>query len=147
MNLLGIKAWLIQWGLILALAAAGVGWAAAGIQTVRLAHLQAKVATDLAAATQKAREREQDWGRIVQEIDDAKQTDLRAVAAQRDAALQQLRNRPQRLPEAARAACQGGTGAELSGPDAEFLVGLAARADSLRAELSACYQREDAMSR
>lgn len=59
-----------------------------------------------------------------------------------------LRNRPERpadLPETARAACQGTTGAELSRPDAEFLVGEAARADEQRAGLDACYQVMDAL--
>lgn len=59
-----------------------------------------------------------------------------------------LRNRPERpadLPEIARAACQGTTGAELSRPDAEFLVGEAARADEQRAGLDACYQVMDAL--
>ena len=55
-------------------------------------------------------------------------------------ALERLRKRPERLPEPARASCEGGTGAELSGPDAGFLEREAARADELRAALGACYQ-------
>lgn len=54
-------------------------------------------------------------------------------------ALERLRKRPERLPDPARAACEGGTGAELSGPDAGFLEREAARADELRAAVSACY--------
>lgn len=55
-------------------------------------------------------------------------------------ALERLRQRPERLPESARAACEGATGNELSGADAAFLVRESARADELRAALTACYQ-------
>ena len=54
-------------------------------------------------------------------------------------ALERLRKRPERLPESARAACEGATGRELSGTDAAFLVREPARADELRAALTACY--------
>jgi hypothetical protein len=60
------------------------------------------------------------------------QTEKVLIVAERDRALASLRNRPERLPEAARAACSGSTGAELSRGDAEDLVRLAARADELR---------------
>lgn len=54
-------------------------------------------------------------------------------------ALERLRDRSERMPEPSRAACEGGTGAELSRPDAGFLEREAARADELRSALSACY--------
>lgn len=54
-------------------------------------------------------------------------------------ALERLRERPERLAEPARAACEGATGAELSGPDAGFLEREAARADELRSALGECY--------
>jgi hypothetical protein len=83
--------------------------------------------------------------RALQEKEDEKA----AIAAQRDAAVASLRNRPERRivvagPAAAPPAnCQGSTGAELSRPDAEFLVGEATRADNLRAALVACYSQYD----
>lgn len=53
-----------------------------------------------------------------------------------------LRNRAERaaMPAsgAGAEACKGATGAQLSRPDAEFLAGLAARADELRAALERC---------
>ena len=55
-------------------------------------------------------------------------------------ALERLRKRPERRSDPARAACEGGTGAELSGPDAGFLEREAARADELRSAIGACYQ-------
>lgn len=83
--------------------------------------------------------------RALQEKEDEKA----AIAAQRDALAASLRDRPARRvvvagPAAAPPAnCQGATGAELSRPDAEFLVGEAARADGLRAALTACYAQYD----
>jgi len=77
-------------------------------------------------------------------IEDAKDRDLRDISTRLADALERLRNRPERLPEAERPFCAGSTGRELSGPDAAFLERLAARADTLRAELGACYERERA---
>ena len=50
-----------------------------------------------------------------------------------------------RLSEAAKARCQGATGAELSSPDAEFLAREAARGDKIRAALNACYGYADSL--
>ena len=65
-----------------------------------------------------------------------------------DAALAGLRDRPERpsgMPEGSRADCTGGTGAELSRTDAEFLAREAARGDDIRAGLEACYTAIDAV--
>lgn len=59
--------------------------------------------------------------------------DFVGAVHQRD--LDSVRNRPARRPEAVRGAtCEGVTGAQLSGPDAGFLVGEAARAQRILAE-------------
>lgn len=61
-----------------------------------------------------------------------------------------LRNRPERasgMSATARSACAGATGAELSRSDSEVLVGEAARADTIRAGLAACYQVIDSSQR
>jgi hypothetical protein len=65
--------------------------------------------------------------------------EVRAINARLADALDRLRQRPARMPEPAREACKGSTGAELSGDDAGFLVREAARADELREALRACY--------
>lgn len=97
---------------------------------------------DLVAATLKAREHadavEERWQNNVGAINELHQAEIRRVAAARDAAMRKLRDRPERLPEAARAACAGATGAELSGRDSEVLAGIAARADELRASVQTC---------
>lgn len=94
--------------------------------------------------TNEARRIEQRAAANRQEADDAKDAELRRVRDRLGAALDELRHRPERLPEPARATCAGATGAELSGPDAAFLEREAARADDLRAELGACQTRERA---
>lgn len=99
-------------------------------------------AADMALAAEKSRELERNAEKVNQRITDAKDKELRSVRARLDVALERLRQRPERLPEAARPACEGATGAELSGRDAAFLERLAARADGLRAELKACQDRE-----
>ncbi|WP_428418236.1 hypothetical protein [Methylibium sp.] len=99
----------------------------------------------------QTRDTERELQRFNQGAQNAKDAEYRRIAARLSAALHELRSRPDRLPEAARAACEGSTGAELSGRDAAVLEGLAARADQLRAELAACQDREwqayDALSR
>ena len=58
-------------------------------------------------------------------------------------ALVQLRSRPNRTQTASNG--QGGTGLSLSAEDSVFLEREAARADILRAALSACYQQYDSL--
>jgi hypothetical protein len=93
-------------------------------------------------ASEQAREVERMAGKARQGIEDAKNSELRKVRARLDDALERLRQRPDRLPEAARAACEGSSGRELAGPDARFLERFAARAEEFRKELKACQDRE-----
>lgn len=76
------------------------------------------------------------------EIERAKDKQIRAINSKLSSTLEQLRQRPERLPDPP-AACAGTTGAELSRPDADFLAREAARADRLRQALAACYQLYD----
>jgi hypothetical protein len=92
--------------------------------------------------TVKARETEQNLHDDYGVLNDLKDQEIRRIAAARDAAVAGLRNRPERLPDTAKAACNGATGAELSRPDGEFLTRLAADADELRSEYAACQARE-----
>lgn len=109
---------------------------------LRLARGALEYAEAVAAVASSAREQE----RAQQEkINASLKQQAGALARINDglrADLDGLRNRPGRadgVSDAARVACAGGTGAELSGPDAVFLAGEAARADALRAGLEACY--------
>jgi len=77
-------------------------------------------------------------------ITKAKDEKLASINARYIAALGELRKRPERRPVDT-ANCQGATGAELSGPDAGFLEGEAARGDTLRTELGTCYEKYDSL--
>jgi hypothetical protein len=116
--------------------AAALGWAGA------IKHRNAQDARAKVAASEAARDDERLMSKDRTRIDDAKNQELRAVGDRLADALERVRERPGRLPEAARTSFQGSTGAEVSGPDAAVLERLAARADQLRAELGACQDRE-----
>jgi hypothetical protein len=92
--------------------------------------------------TETALSQEREWRRLVKGTTDARDMEVRAIRRRLDDAIERLRQRPERLPEAARPACEGSTGVELSGRDAAFLERLAARADEIRSELKACQDRE-----
>lgn len=81
----------------------------------------------------------------IDEITQSQTNELAAVARERDAALERLRNRPDRVPQTPEAECKGATGAELSRPDAEFLTRLASRAERDRQALIACYAYADSL--
>lgn len=85
------------------------------------------------------------------DIEKVKNEEIATVRGALAAANARVQNRPDRQPAPASGvpratpACRGATGAELSRPDAEFLNGEAARADELRAALSACYRAYNSM--
>lgn len=92
---------------------------------------------------------ESEWKGRVDEQRRAKETAISEINAVHAADLVGLRDRAARradLPGAATASCQGATGAELSGPDARFLAGEAARANQLRSALAECYQWIDTVT-
>ena len=102
---------------------------------------EAALAAQAAALKQTADilAKERAWAREIKGSTDAKEAELRRVGTERDAAVASLRNRaPNRLPAATAAACAGGTGLQLSRPDAIAFTGLAADAEGVVAELSAC---------
>jgi hypothetical protein len=143
---------LIAGAVAMILAVAGWLWLRHSIEQQGAAQCEAKAAQadaqraqQQAAATAEAQRMEQQQADRRQEIEDAKDRQLRAVSAQLADALVQLRNRPERpasLPATASAPGACGTGAGLYAEDAGFLVREAARADELRAALDACQQRE-----
>lgn len=94
--------------------------------------------TELLKATEKAREREHQWQIDAQAAEEVQNEELRRVRAGYDRTIAGLRNRPERMPEAAASAVSGATGAQLSRPDAEFLAREAARANELRASVARC---------
>lgn len=123
-------------GLLLILALAGLYvWGYTSGKASNEAEWQAK----LQAQENEALKQQQKMQEKVNEVTATLQADKRSINAKYVAVLDELRNRPaDRLPDTSRAACNGATGAELSRPDAVFLVGEAARADKLAADLRAC---------
>lgn len=105
-------------------------------------HWQAKVAQERNEWVMASREKEHQLQEKTNVAIRKQTADLEATNARLQSQLIGLRNRPNRpviLPSVPRPGCEGATGAELSKPDAEFLVREAARADAIRAGLSACY--------
>ena len=113
---------------------------------------KAKTYHELAESSEAARKQETMWQGVVNDTVKNYQGNVAGIRRNLDLALDGLRERPSRAPsgtsEDARAACAsvgGATGAELSRPDAEFLVREAARGDEIRAGLGACYEVIDAV--
>lgn len=132
---------LIRAGIALAVAlacAAGGFWAG---QRLVQAEWDEQIAQEAQAeldAERQAREKEHQDAIDQQAREDAKAAELRTVSARLADALERLRKRPDRMPSATTEACQGASGAQLSGPDAGFLEREAARANELRAALREC---------
>jgi len=91
--------------------------------------------------TQKAQEQHQEAADRIRKDKDAQ---INSINAQLVDAISELRKRPNRAQDPSNGSC--GTGATLSAEDAEFLIREAARADQIRAGLSACYQQYDALT-
>lgn len=110
---------------------------------------EARIEKERAEASEQARQTEHAQQEQINDALRKQLADLGNVNAGLSADLDRLRNRPRRpttVPQTSSATCAGSTGAELSREDAEFLAGEAARADKLRASLSACYSAYDAVS-
>lgn len=133
--------------LIATIAAAGLaGWTARGWKAdAELASLRNTIAQGVASAASEARRIERKEQEVVNHALRTQNDSLAGIAARLRTDLERLRNRPERpvsaagMPAAPGASCPCGTGAELCRPDAEFLAIEAARADTIRAGLAACY--------
>lgn len=124
-------------GILAVIAAAGAGYFKGR------ADANAKWELAVAAEQQKARAIEQTLQGEINAITKKSAAERDLIQRRLDIAVERLRHRPARLPEAARATCKGATGAELSREDGQFLGGEAARADKLREALTSCYQYLD----
>lgn len=137
-----LPVWLSPTALLMALATGVGGYTAGRVQQYYDDREDYRVAALEASA--KARETETELRNTHKETeDDLKQKLAEAADRERDLS-DELRKRPSRLPPAARAACAGSTGAELSNGDGQFLTWYAARARATQLELEACYAREEA---
>lgn len=133
--------WLIV-GALLAIAAAYFGGEYRG-SAAKDMEWQAKTYAELAEKSEAARNQESMWQGVVNGTVKNDQARADGIRRTLDIALDSLRHRPERaagVSEAPRSACAGGTGAELSRADAEFLEREAARAERQRSGLIACYE-------
>jgi len=108
----------------------------------------ARVEKERAESLLKARTKEKEMQDVFNTAQRKQAARLADTRRNLDVALDSLRDRPERssgMADAARAGCAGGTGAELSRSDAEFLSREAARGDEIRAGLEACYSAIDAV--
>lgn len=96
---------------------------------------------------EKYRKTEQEWAAKVGAIQEEKKREIADINARHAAAVNSLRNRPERAPgfkpgvPEAPAACVGVSGAELARGDGEFLAGYAADAAKLYKALKQCEQQ------
>lgn len=131
--------------LIIAFVLNGFYWNAHG-SNAEHARMVAKLESERAQALQKARDIEIQWQERVNEVTKKQAEKLAEVQHHLDVAIISLRDRPKRpatLPDTPRVECAGASGRELSREDAEFLAREAARADTIRAGLEACYAAFD----
>lgn len=149
--MIGFVLRLLPWGVWALILSGLAAWAGITIWTTATKVERQRWESATLDRERQSRETERELQRFNQGAQNVKDAEYRRIAARLSDALRELRSRPDRLPEAARAACAGATGAELSGRDSDFLARLAARADQLRAELAACQDREwqayDALTR
>lgn len=123
-----------------------VGWTAQGWRKdAEIAAIKAEQSKATAEATAAVRFREQVANNAANKIRKQKDEEVAVIRAKLDAALIQLRNRPQRnsanaVPNTSNGnSCpQGADGTKLYREDAEFLTREAARADEIRAALKQC---------
>lgn len=130
---------------VLAFVLNGFYWAAHGSNAADT-RWKAKIEQQRADAESKAREQEKTWQEAANAIVKNQDAKLAATRRNLDAALDSLRDRPDRPAADSKPTgtdCKGSTGAELSRSDARFLAGLAARADEIRVGLEACYEFAD----
>jgi hypothetical protein len=127
---------------VIAFVVNGFYWHANGVNGENT-RWKAKVEQQRADAEKEARTKEQMWQGVVNGTVKNYEIQVAGVRRNLDAALDSLRSRPGRssgdVSGTPGPACPCGTGATLCREDGEFLAREAARADSIRAGLEACY--------
>ena len=107
---------------------------------------KAKIEQQRADAEAKAREQEKTWQEAANAIVKNQDAKLAATRRNLDAALNGLRDRPERPSTDTKPPgieCPCSTGAGLCKQDAEFLARESSRADDIRSGLEACYEFAD----
>jgi len=107
----------------------------------------AKTQTAINEAVKEARSEEKIKQDKVNEILQTQIDDLNSINTGLNDDIIGLRNRPSRrvVPDNPQTYCKGASGRELSREDAEFLTRQAARANTIRKALKACYAYADSI--
>jgi hypothetical protein len=103
---------------------------------------QAETITQMA----KAHEREVALSKETFRLRETRDAEVDRIHARLADALERLRQRPERMPDPARSACEGATGAQLAAGDAGFLERYAADAAEQQSRLDECYGRLEQVS-
>jgi hypothetical protein len=127
----------VKTGLVVVLLC-GAGYLGYSLESARFDRYKA----EQMAQTQKLQEQYQ---AATDEIRKKKNAKIAGINSQLNDALVQLRSRPSRADSSSNG--QSGTGRALFAEDAEFLEREAARADTIRAGLAACYEQYDSLKR
>lgn len=109
---------------------------------------QAKIEQARAEAAETALRSEREQQKGVNDAIQQQAEELAVINSGLRDDIKRLQSRPPRIirvPGTPTTDCEGTTGRELSRPDAEFLTGLAARADTIRSALIACYAYADSI--
>jgi hypothetical protein len=99
---------------------------------------------DQVLETQKLKDEHQ---AAADKIEKDKNDQINAINTQLANALVELRNRPSRSKSEASNAATCGTGLSLYAEDGSFLIREAARADTIRSALQACYEQYDSLDK
>lgn len=134
----GLELWLMRIGIGLAIVAAS--WVGG------CTHERVSNAEELAEAQGRADAIQAGWDKDSARIRKESDNEKAAIAAERDDALDRLRDRAPRMSESSRAACKGTTGQELAKDDGEFLTRQAAEAAAQQSALKECYAWIDAVT-
>ena len=99
-----------------------------------------------AAQEKVVREKEHEYQSSADKIRTEKDAQINAINSQLVDAIAELRKRPSRSSEASNGpATKACDGSQLFSEDAEFLVREAARADTIRFSLQACYNQYESL--
>jgi len=133
-----ILAFVQRYALAASLTLAAAGWAAAGVQTLRLSSLKLKNAEALAYEQTKARTIEQNWQQDAATADEVHDDEIARIHSEHLRDLERLRQRAAKRLPATPESCAGASPAALSSEDSSVVVGWGAEFDTLRADYAKC---------
>lgn len=133
-----LTALISKYALAASLTLAAAGWAATGIQTLRLSSLKLKNAEALAYEQTKARAKEQQWNEDNLTAEEVQREELDKVSSARNADLQRVRDYYKRLSNSSGETSAPTCPATVPESTVAAVVAVESDADSLRADYGRC---------